>query len=72
MLKTWFRRFQARREPIAVPPVDLDRVREAVEQEQRSSEALQNSMRPYHEAKNPLFALLSRAVNEQAWHDDED
>jgi len=43
----------------------LERVRDAVEAVQRSSNEVRERIKPYQDAENPLFALLSRAINKQ-------
>ena len=73
MLKAWFSRFRRRDDaPIHVDeaPSMIDRVRLAVDEVQRSSDEVQKRIKPYQEADNPLFAILSRVINRQAINDD--
>jgi hypothetical protein len=40
------------------------------EEAKHSADTVQQSLQPYREAENPLFALMTRAVNYQALQND--
>ena len=70
-MRAWFRKIWGREPPLMHDAVDLEPVRRAVADASRGSEEVNRRLRFYQDAENPLFALMSRAINNQAMGDDE-